>query len=56
MAIDAIPLAQDLIRCPSVTPKDAGAIAVLEAALKPLGFVCHRVRLQAPSTEPIENL
>lgn len=56
MAIDPISLAQDLIRRPSVTPKDEGAIAVLEAALKPLGFECHRVRLQAPGTEPIENL
>jgi succinyl-diaminopimelate desuccinylase len=56
MAIDPITLAQDLIRRPSVTPKDEGAIAALEAALKPLGFVCHRVRLQAPGTEPIENL
>lgn len=56
MAIDPIALAQDLIRRPSVTPKDEGAIAVLEAALKPLGFVCHRARLQAPGTEPIENL
>jgi succinyl-diaminopimelate desuccinylase len=56
MVIDAIALAQDLIRRPSVTPKDEGAIAVLEAALKPLGFVCHRVRLQALGTDAIENL
>jgi succinyl-diaminopimelate desuccinylase len=53
---DAIALAQTLIRCPSVTPQDAGAIAVLEAALTPLGFTCHRVRLEAPGTAPIENL
>ncbi|HEY1632537.1 MAG TPA: succinyl-diaminopimelate desuccinylase [Rhizomicrobium sp.] len=53
---DPIALAQDLIRCPSVTPKDAGALAVLEAALTPLGFTCRRVRLQAPGTEAVENL
>jgi succinyl-diaminopimelate desuccinylase len=53
---DPVSLAQDLIRCPSVTPKDEGALAVLEAALEPLGFVCHRVRLQAPGTEAVENL
>ena len=41
---DPVKLAQDLIRCPSVTPHDAGALAVLEAALKPLGFQCHRLR------------
>ena len=55
-AVDPIALAQDLIRCPSVTPEDAGAIAVLEAALKRLGFTCHRVKLQAPDSVAVENL
>jgi succinyl-diaminopimelate desuccinylase len=41
--IDPIALAQDLIRRPSVTPADAGALGVLEAALKTLGFACHRL-------------
>ena len=41
---DPLPLAQALIRCPSVTPADAGALGVLEAALAPLGFTCHRMR------------
>ncbi|WP_043362055.1 succinyl-diaminopimelate desuccinylase [Belnapia sp. F-4-1] len=41
---DPLPLAQALIRCPSVTPADAGALALLEAALRPLGFTCHRMR------------
>jgi succinyl-diaminopimelate desuccinylase len=41
--IDPVALAQELIRRPSVTPKDAGALDVLEAALKPLGFACHRL-------------
>ena len=40
---DPVALAQALIRCPSVTPKDEGALSVLEDALKPLGFVCHRL-------------
>src|ERR1700687_4004096 len=53
---DPIALSQALIRCPSVTPTDAGAIAVLEAALKPLGFACHRLRFEADGTVPIENL
>jgi succinyl-diaminopimelate desuccinylase len=48
---DPLPLAQALIRCPSVTPADAGALAVLEAALAPLGFTCHRLRFGE-----IENL
>lgn len=41
--MDAIALAQDLIRRPSVTPADAGALDVLESALKQLGFTTHRL-------------
>lgn len=41
-AKDAVALAQALIRCPSVTPKDAGALDLLENILKPLGFTCTR--------------
>jgi succinyl-diaminopimelate desuccinylase len=54
--VDPVALAQDLIRCPSVTPTDAGALGVLEAALKPLGFTCHRLRFEAEGTPPVENL
>ncbi|MBY0333769.1 MAG: succinyl-diaminopimelate desuccinylase [Acetobacteraceae bacterium] len=50
-ATDPLPLAQALIRCPSVTPADAGAMAVLETALRPLGFTCHRLKFGE-----IENL
>ena len=42
-ASDPLPLAQALIRCRSVTPADDGALAVVEAALTPLGFTCHRL-------------
>src|ERR1019366_1983743 len=41
--IDALALAQALIRRPSVTPKDAGALDILEAVLKGLGFTTHRL-------------
>ena len=50
MPINPISLAQDLIRKPSVTPVDAGAMDVLEAALRPLGFDCQRLPF-----EGIEN-
>jgi len=53
---DPIALAQALIRRPSVTPKDAGALAVLEDALKPLGFACHRPAFGQPGSERVENL
>ena len=56
MTIDPVALAQDLIRCPSVTPRDDGALGVLEAALTPMGFTCHRLRFQQEGTEPVENL
>jgi succinyl-diaminopimelate desuccinylase len=42
-SIDALALAQALIRRPSVTPKDAGALDVLETVLKELGFTIHRL-------------
>ncbi len=54
--LDPVALAQALIRCPSVTPKDAGALGVLEEALKPLGFVCHRLSFGEPGSDRIENL
>ena len=41
--IDCISLAQKLIRCPSVTPTDAGAMDALEQSLKGLGFVTNRL-------------
>jgi succinyl-diaminopimelate desuccinylase len=40
-ALDPIVLARDLIRCPSVTPADGGAMAVLRRALESLGFTCR---------------
>jgi succinyl-diaminopimelate desuccinylase len=54
--VDPVALAQALIRCPSVTPKDEGALDVLEGALKPLGFSCHRLAFEEPGTPRVENL
>lgn len=41
--IDTIELAQGLIKCPSVTPADEGALDVLQTALEGLGFRCQRL-------------
>jgi succinyl-diaminopimelate desuccinylase len=49
--VDAVSLARALIRRPSVTPADAGAMDVLQSALDRLGFNCRRMRFGA-----IENL
>ena len=54
--IDALGLSQALIRCPSVTPADAGALGVLEGALTSMGFTCHRMIFSAPGTPDVDNL
>lgn len=53
---DPIALAQALIRCPSVTPADAGALGVLTDTLVQIGFDCHRLPFQTPDTPDVENL
>jgi succinyl-diaminopimelate desuccinylase len=53
---DALTIAQDLIRCPSVTPADAGALGVLERLLKQAGFETHRVTFSEAGTADIDNL
>ncbi|MCA1410626.1 succinyl-diaminopimelate desuccinylase [Bradyrhizobium sp. NBAIM20] len=53
---DALSIARDLIRCPSVTPADAGALGVLEKILGAAGFTCHRVTFSEPGTADVDNL
>ena len=53
---DALSIARDLIRCPSVTPADAGALGVLETALNAAGFICHRVTFSEPGIADVDNL
>ncbi len=53
---DPVALTRALIRCPSVTPADQGALAVLEDALGRLGFRCHRLTFEEPGTAPVGNL
>ena len=49
--IDAVNLTRELIRRPSVTPADAGAMDVVEETLRGLGFSCRRMKFGE-----IENL
>lgn len=56
MTIDPVALTQDLIRCPSVTPADAGALGVLQHVLEAMGFTCHRLVFEEAGTDPIDNL
>src|SRR5215475_12119983 len=53
---DALSLTQSLLRCPSVTPADAGALGVLEDVLKAAGFATHRVTFGEPGTADVDNL
>jgi succinyl-diaminopimelate desuccinylase len=53
---DALTIARDLLRCPSVTPADAGALGVLESVLKAAGFETHRVTFSEPGAADIDNL
>ena len=53
---DALTIARDLLRCPSVTPADAGALGVLETVLKAAGFETHRVTFSEPGAADIDNL
>ena len=43
MAIDAVKLTQDLVRCESVTPAEGGALELLSALLSDHGFTCTRI-------------
>lgn len=50
-ALDPVVLTQDLIRRPSVTPADEGAMDLVQKVLEGLGFACRRMKFGE-----IENL
>jgi len=41
--VDPVALTADLVRCPSVTPEEGGALVLLEQLLSGAGFECARV-------------
>ncbi|VAW16692.1 N-succinyl-L,L-diaminopimelate desuccinylase [hydrothermal vent metagenome] len=51
-----IALLKQLIKCPSVTPKEAGALDAVEAFLTPLGFTCTRLVFDGDGSYPVDNL
>jgi succinyl-diaminopimelate desuccinylase len=55
-ATNPIALTQALIRCPSVTPAEGGALTLLEHVLRPLGFTTERMPFSEPGTPDIDNL
>jgi succinyl-diaminopimelate desuccinylase len=56
MSADPVALARELLRCPSVTPQEGGALALIEKTLTAAGFDVHRVTFAEPGTAPVENL
>ena len=56
MTADPVAIARDLIRCPSVTPEEGGALAYLHDVLAKAGFAVHRMTFAEPGTAPVENL
>src|SRR6478735_12698671 len=56
MSADPVALTRDLVRCPSVTPAEGGALAFLERTLKAADFTVHRVTFSEPGAADVENL
>jgi succinyl-diaminopimelate desuccinylase len=56
MTADPVALARDLLRCPSVTPAEGGALTFLESTLKAAGFTVHRMTFKEPGADDVENL
>jgi succinyl-diaminopimelate desuccinylase len=53
---DPVAIARDLIRCPSVTPAEGGALAYLQDVLTSAGFAAERVSFSEPGTPDVDNL
>ena len=54
-ALDPAELAAKLIRRPSVTPKDEGALDLVAATVDELGFACHRLVFAEDGSEPVHS-
>jgi succinyl-diaminopimelate desuccinylase len=52
----AILHAQELIRCRSVTPEEAGALGYMERVLSAAGFACRRLPFSQPGAADVDNL
>lgn len=55
-APSALEITSNLVRCPSITPAEGGALAYLDRLLSPLGFEVSRPVFSDTNTPDIENL
>jgi succinyl-diaminopimelate desuccinylase len=53
---DPVALTQALVRCPSVTPEEGGALSLLDAVLSSHGYTVERPVFSEPGTADVENL
>lgn len=53
---DVLSIAKALIRCPSVTPQEGGALNYLVSVLEPAGFLCQRLPFSDQDTPDVDNL
>ena len=53
---DPIVLTQNLVRCPSITPKDSGALDIIENHLNNLGFNCQKLPFSGDNSYEVNNL
>jgi succinyl-diaminopimelate desuccinylase len=56
MSADPLAIARDLLRCPSVTPAEGGALKYLGHVLKEAGFSVHHLAFSEPGEDMVENL
>ncbi|MBN9070590.1 MAG: succinyl-diaminopimelate desuccinylase [Rhizobiales bacterium] len=56
LPVDPVANLAMLIRCPSVTPAEAGALGALQSMLEPLGFLVERPVFSEAGTADVENL
>ena len=53
---DPIALTQSLVKCPSITPKDEGALDIIQEHLFSLGFKCTRLPFSEKNSYDVDNL
>lgn len=53
---DAVALTQALVRCPSVTPDQAGALDLLQGWAEALSFTCYRLPFESEGSPRVDNL
>ncbi len=56
LKFDSVSLTQSLVKCPSITPKDEGALGIVEDHLNDIGFSCTRLPFEEENSYRVENL